>query len=84
MNAYFQIETSVMNNTAISQKLHGQVSAGYRDAYNAPLIDIARKAIAEKNSPPEQQTQLLALVELAEKLPLPSESCFPGSSAKHL
>ena len=63
-------------------KLQEQISAGHSDAYTAPLVEIARKAIAEQHSSPEQQSQLLSLVELAEQLPAPSEKSFLGSTAK--
>lgn len=36
-----------MNNIDIIHKLQEQISAGHSDAYTAPLVEIARKAIAE-------------------------------------
>lgn len=73
-----------MDNSSLIQKIQEHIAIGKNDAYTSEFLRIARNAIAEMNSMPNQHKQLVKLVEELENLQNtpPEISIFGHSSVR--
>lgn len=72
-----------MDNSSLIREISNHLQNGIKNAYTQPLLDIARKAIAEDTSNQEQQHELISLAKKLEELLNAPPAMGPlGSSAR--